>query len=54
MEGRGGEVEGEANGSWMRRVEEEVGNEQGGAEGGEGMEAALCAGSGVQETRVHL
>lgn len=38
----------------MRRVEEEVGNEQGEAEGEEGMEAALRAGSGVQEAGVHL
>lgn len=45
---------GRASGSWMRRVEEEVGNEQGEAEGEEGKEAAPSAGSGVQEGGVHL
>lgn len=44
---------GEASGSWVRRVEEEMGNEQGEAEGEEGKEAALSAGSGVQEGAVH-
>lgn len=38
----------------MRRVEEEVGNEQGEAEGEEGKEAVLSVGSGVQEGAVHL
>lgn len=40
--------------SWMRREEEEVGNEQGEREGEEGKEEALSAGSGVQEGSVHL
>lgn len=51
--GMGGETGG-ANGSWMRKVEEEVGNEQGEAKGEEGKEAVLSTGSGVQEGHIHL
>lgn len=37
----------------MRKVEEEVGNEQGEAEGEEGKEVVLSAGSGVQVEVIH-
>lgn len=49
-----GGATGRANGNQMRKVEEEVGNEQGEAEGEEGKEAALREGSGVQVGGVHL
>lgn len=45
---------GGANANLMRRLEEEVGNEQGGAEGEEGTEVALSAGSGMPEGSVYL
>lgn len=44
----------EQKGGWIRRVEEELGNDKGEAEGEEGKEAALRSGSDVQEGGVHL
>lgn len=53
VERRGKDIEG-ARGGWIRRVEEELGNDKGEAEGEDGKEAALRSGSDVQERGVHL
>lgn len=49
-----GGATGRANGNQMRKMEEEVGSEQGEAEGEEGKVAGPSAGSGVQVGGVHL